>query len=88
MIVRILNEGQYELDDKTFASLTAIDEQLDKALAANDEAGFERALGDAVQIVHTSGRQLDAETIVPSDLALPPVGLSLDEVREFLASES
>jgi hypothetical protein len=88
VIVRILHDGQYELDDQTFAALTRIDEALDRALNANDEAAFQRALDEAIELVHSSGHELEAETIVPSDLALPAAGATLEEVHEFLASES
>ena len=88
MIVRILSDGQYELDDEGEKALPALDAQLDKSLANEDEAAFAEALSEIVTKVHEHGRLLSAEQIVPSDLALPAPNSTMAEVRELLASES
>ena len=87
MIVRILEDGQYEVDDAIEANLQHLDEELTSALSAKDEARFRTALDALVLEIHRSGRAVDSETMVPSDLVVPALDSSLDEVRAILDSE-
>ena len=87
MIVRILGEGQFELDESQVASLDELDKQLLAALEANDEATFHHVLSQLVKRVRSEGKPVAPDRFVPSDLALPHETASLEELREFLASE-
>lgn len=84
MIVRVLDEGQYELDEDAVARVEALDATLSQALSAGDEAWFTRALASLLAEIRSSGRRLDPATIVPSDMAVPSEGSSLEEVRALL----
>lgn len=88
MIVRILEEGQYELDDANTATLNKLDGVLGEALRSDDEDTFEAALAAIIDEVRASGRKLGQSTIVPSDLALPRPGASLAEVRALLDEDA
>ena len=87
MIVRILGEGQFELDQSQVASLEDLDKQLLVALEAGDETGFQDVLSQLVNKVRAEGKPVAPDRFVPSDLALPHEGASLEELRAFLASE-
>jgi hypothetical protein len=87
MIVRILGEGQFELQESQIASLEELDQKLVAALDANDEATFRDVLTRLVQRVRSEGTPVPADRFVPSKLTLPHESASLDELRELLASE-
>ena len=87
MIVRILGEGQFELDASQAASLDELDKQLLAAFEADDEPAFHQVLGQLVKKVRSEGKPVAPDRFVPSDLAVPHETASLDELREFLASE-
>jgi len=87
MIVRILGEGQFELQDSQVASLEELDQKLVAALDANDEPTFRDVLTRLVQSVRSGGTPVPADRFVPSQLTLPPETASLAELRELLASE-
>ncbi len=88
MIVRVLEEGQYELDDANSATLLKLDGVLGDALHDGDAATFAAALTAIIDTVRSSGRRLDPSQIVPSDLALPRPGATISEVRKLLESEA
>ncbi|MCU1495146.1 MAG: hypothetical protein JWO62_2910 [Acidimicrobiaceae bacterium] len=88
MIVRVLEEAQYELDDANTATLNKLDGVLGEALRSGDAETFEAALSAIIDEVRSSGHRLDPTTIVPSDLALPRPGATLEEVRQLLQGES
>jgi hypothetical protein len=87
MIVRILTEGQFEVDQSQIASLEDLDRQLVAALDAGDEPRFHDVLNRLVGKVRSEGTPVSADRFVPSDLTVPPENASLDELRELLASE-
>ena len=87
MIVRILEQGQYELDDAHLPALEALDANLDQAIAADDEREFATMLAALHNLVHEFGHPLPADAFVTSDFALPAAGSTLGEVRTLLASD-
>jgi len=87
MIVRIMGEGQYDLDGEGAEVLDRLDHQLFEAIEGGDEANFAAVLADALETVRSIGTLVDPATIVPSDLTLPHPHSTLDEVRQLLSSD-
>ncbi|HEY6276108.1 MAG TPA: hypothetical protein VIX86_07230 [Streptosporangiaceae bacterium] len=87
MIVRILGEGQFQVDDSAADELNALDATLEKAVNTGDEHAFEPALAALVDRVRSLGSPLADDAIKPSDLILPRDGADLTEVRELLTGE-
>ena len=85
MIVRILGEGQFRVDDDAAAKLTALDKDLDAAVRDDAEAAFHAALHAAVALVRTAGAPLADDEIVTADYILPFSDATVDEVRKLLA---
>lgn len=86
MIVRILGEGQYRLDDAHHAQLAPLDVELGDAVEKDDNARFQATLSGALALVRT-GTLVPADTLEQSDLILPHEGASLDEVRKLLTED-
>ena len=87
MIVRVLGEGQYELPDDSADTLNEYDRTLTAALEAGDEAAFRSSLGRLVETVRTAGSRLADDTLLPSDVVLPGVDATIDDVRGMLGDE-
>ena len=87
MIVRILGEGQFSVDDAATAELNQFDSDLETAVNRNDEAAFADALTRMLAQVRTHGSPLPPDTLEPSDLILPNQDSSMDEVRKMLTDE-
>ena len=87
MIVRILGEGQLDVPQGELDSLNALDNDLQSAVDAADEARFAESLGALLARVREVGRPLPDDEIVPSELVLPAGDASLAEVRELLGDE-
>jgi hypothetical protein len=88
MIVRILNEGQWELSDEAVRSLNLVDDELEKAVAANDQERLTATLGSLLDQVRDSGRVLPDDDLRDSDLILPAADSTVDEVRALLSESS
>jgi hypothetical protein len=85
VIVRILGEGQFQVDADVAARLTTLDAELDAAVEKHDETAFRAALGAAVVLVRDSGTTVPDDTFVTADYILPFSDASVDEVRKLLA---
>ena len=87
MIVRIMGEGQYDLDDHALDALNGLDNQIETAVEAGDEAMFRTALQGLLVAVRSSGTHHDPDSLDESDLILPPADATIDEVRELLGDD-
>ncbi len=84
MIVRILNEGQWELDEDAVRALNPLDDAVEQAVAAGDQDQLGQALHSLLDQVRTSGTAMPDDDLQDSDLILPASDSTVDEVRELL----
>jgi hypothetical protein len=87
MIVRILGEGQFSVDEAATVELNKLDTQLEAAVERNDETAFTAALHGLLDQVRALGAPLPADALEPSDLILPSPDSSMDEVRKLLTDD-
>ena len=87
MIVRILGEGQFDVDDAATPELNQLDTDLEAAVDQNDETAFTAALTSLLTHVRAHGSPLPTDTLEESDLILPHEDSSMDEVRKMLTDE-
>lgn len=85
MIVRILSEGQWRIADTDRAELNALDDAVEAAVQASDPSALAEALHQLHDRVRAVGAELPDEELADSDLILPDVDASLDEVRALLS---
>jgi hypothetical protein len=86
VIVRLMGEGQFRLDDERAGRLNELDNAAVAALERGDEATFRARLEELAQVVR-SGERLDDGDLSASDLLVPPTDLSLDEARELFSGD-
>ena len=87
MIVRILGEGQLEVDYSAADELSALDSALEKAVSAGDEQAFRPALDALLARVRALGTPVAADSLAPSDFILPYAEAGIDDVRQMLKED-
>jgi hypothetical protein len=87
MIVRILGEGQWEVDDEHLVALNKLDDDVEAAVESGDEVTFSNSLAALLDAVRKAGSVLPDESLEDSDLILPPSDATLEEVRELLSDD-
>ena len=87
MIVRIMGEGQWRVDDDLAARLDELDDGTEAALAAGDQAALTASLKALANEVRTHGERIPDDDLAASDAVIPPVDLTLEEARELMAGE-
>jgi hypothetical protein len=85
MIVRIMGEGQWQLDDAHADLLNSLDSGLESAVESGDEQAFRAALADLLAKVRTVGTPVAEDSLEPSDAVLPAADSALDDVRALLS---
>lgn len=87
MIVRVLGEGQLDVDDGALDHLNSLDAAVESAVESGDEDAFRQALDTLLTAVREHGQPLPDDSLVPSDAVLPAPDVSLAEVRQLLGDE-
>jgi PspA-Associated protein len=87
MIVRLMGEGQWRVDDSLKAHLDELDAATERAVAAGDERALHAALGALHDAVRRAGEKLDHAHLSASDAVVPPDDLTLDDARALLRGE-
>jgi PspAA-like protein len=87
VIVRLMGEGQYRVDDGLREQLNELDDRAQTALDANDEPALDEMLDEMWRLVRERGEQLPDEDLSSSDLIIPPSDLTLEETRKLFTEE-
>ena len=84
MIVRILNEGQWNLTEEAVRGLNSFDDAVEQAVTARDQDQLTRALHTLLDRIRTTGSRVPDEELQDSDLILPAEDSTLEEVQQLL----
>jgi hypothetical protein len=87
MIVRLMGEGQYRVDDGMREQLNELDDRAETAIDANDESALDDMLDEIWQLVRNRGERLPEEELSASDVIIPPSDLTLEETRKLFSDE-
>jgi hypothetical protein len=87
MIVRIMGEGQYRVDDAIAERLNGLDDRAMEAIDRQDEAELDRYLDEMAELVRREGSRLPDDDLSPSDAVVPPSDLTLAETAKLLSEE-
>lgn len=88
MIVRIMGQGQWVLEPEHLLELNELDRALEDRVEAGDQDGMVEALERLVEGVKRLGVEVPEDVLAESDLVLPDVDVTLEEVRALLDSTS
>lgn len=87
MIVRLMGEGQYRIEDDAYGRLNELDDRAQEALDRGDESELDRYLDEMASLVRRSGDKLPPDDLSTSDALVPPSDMSLDEVRKLFSEQ-
>ena len=87
MIVRVMGEGQWRVDDDVARRLNELDDEVGRAYENEDQAALSDSLRRLAEAVKSSGTKLPDDELEPSDAIVPPEDVTLEEVHELLEGE-
>lgn len=87
MIVRLMGEGQFEIDKKHIDELNKIDNNIVKIVKKGDTKAFRTEIRKLTDYVRTKGKPIANEVLKPSELVIPPADLTLEEAKKIFEGE-
>jgi hypothetical protein len=87
VIVRLMGEGQYRLEEDAVNRLNQLDERAQEALDRDDEGELDRYLDEMAGLVRREGERVPDDEIAASDAIVPPSDLSLEETKQFFSEQ-
>jgi hypothetical protein len=87
MIVRIMGEGQYRIDDGDRDNLNELDNAAVAAAEGGDEATFLQTFERLVSHVREVGTPLGDDELEGSDVLLPPADTTFAEAQHEFTGE-
>ncbi|WCC80533.1 hypothetical protein O6R08_03220 [Cutibacterium equinum] len=85
MIIRIVGEGQWQVPDTEMDHLNIIDARVERAIEKTSQSELTEALSELVTTVRTVGTPIADDNIVDSDLIVPDVSATIEEVSVWLS---
>jgi len=87
VIIRIMGEGQFQVDDSHLTELNTLDDKLGDSIDSGDDDMFRAALVDLLAAVRRVASPVPDDELVDSDLVLPYAEAHVDEVKELLTGD-
>jgi len=87
VIVRLMGEGQYRVDDVLVERLNELDDRAQAATDAEDEPTLDRILDEMAALVREQGEAMPDDDLSTSDFVLPPSDLTLEETKRLMSHE-
>jgi hypothetical protein len=87
VIVRLMGEGQYRIDDALQSRLNELDNRAVETIDREDEPALDQILDEMAQLVREEGERLSDDELAASDLIIPPSDLTLEETRALFSEE-
>ncbi len=87
MIVRLMGEGQYEIDKKHVDEINKIDNTLVKIVSKGDDRNFKVEFRKLTDTVRKYGKKMPDEVLKPSDVIIPPPDITLEEAKKIFSGE-
>jgi hypothetical protein len=87
LIVRLMGEGQYRVDDELVQRLNELDDRAQAATDADDEPTLDRILDEMAALVREQGETMPDDDLSASDILVPPSDLTLEETKRLMSNE-
>jgi len=87
VIVRIMTEGQFKLDDGDQDRLNELDNVCVAAVDGGDREGFKVAFAQLLAMVREHGTPIEDDDLVASDVLVPPPDTSFEEAAADFTGE-
>jgi hypothetical protein len=87
VIVRVMGDGQYDVDSEVAKGLNELDDQAANALQAGDEEQLREVLRRMAEQVRANGARLADDDLTPSEAIVPPDDLTLVEARDLFEGD-
>ncbi len=87
-IVRLMNDAQYYVSEGVMKELNSLDNRLVRMLKDEiTDDSVKEVIASMRILVKSKGKKVKDESIVASDIIIPPTDISIDEARDIFKGE-
>lgn len=87
MIIRLMGEGQFEIDKKHLDEVNKVDNNIVKIVSKGDEKAYKTEYRKLAELVRRNGKKIPDSIIKPSDVIIPPADLTFEEAKRIFQGE-
>ena len=87
MIIRLMGEGQFEIDKKHLDEVNKVDNNIVKIVSKGDEKAYKTEYMKLAVLVRKNGKKIPDSIIKPSDIIIPPSDLTFEEAKRIFQGE-
>ena len=87
MIIRILGDGQFRLDDNLVEKINKIDNKIVDHVSRGNKEEYAQDLANLISTIKELAEPVDPVEILPSDIIIPPSDLSFEEAKKVFCDE-
>jgi hypothetical protein len=87
VIVRISNNGEYEVPDDLIAKVNEVDNAAVAAVEAGDEGRFHELFAQIIEMVESGGSPIPPEDLAVAQVIVPPRDLTFEEAKVEFTGE-
>ncbi len=87
MIVRVMGDGQYQIDSCLVDELNTIDNMIVDHVTKGDQRAYREDLQRLISKVKENGKLLEPTHIGPSEIIVPPEDLSFEEAKRVFSGQ-
>jgi hypothetical protein len=87
LIIRVLHEGQYEVEGETLQVVDDLDKQIFEAVADGDRERYQQLFAQVLDTVRKQGKPLAIDDLRGSQLILPAPDSTFEEVRALFEQQ-
>ena len=87
LIIRVLHEGQYDVEGQALQQVDKLDKEVFEAVAEGDRGRYEQLFAQVIDLVRREGKPLAVDDLRGSQLVLPAPDSTFEEVRALFEQQ-
>jgi hypothetical protein len=87
MIIRIIGQGQFEVNSSLFDDLNKIDNTIVDLIEKGDEDGYKKCLAELIGLIKSEGKKVPDKELIESSIIVPPSDMTLEEARQVFIGD-
>jgi len=87
VIIRVLHEGQYDVEGEALQRVDDLDEQIFEAVADGDRERYKDLFAQVIESIRKGGKPLAIDDLRGSQLILPAPDSTFEEVRALFEQQ-
>ena len=82
MIIRIIGQGQFNVQSSLFDDLNKIDNKIVEYVQKGNDKNYKKSLAELIAMILHESKKVSDKELVESDIIVPPADMTIEEARQ------